>query len=139
MAQSDIFGRLLDFLSIPRFLGRLSKIRFWTVAVSGLSMAPAYREGDWLFVRWFHMGNPAAQRIGTKWIDRKWIGKVVVIERESQPGVFLIKRLIRLEGDRFWVEGDGAGSTDSRHWGALTQAEIVGLVLFRFKRARSSR
>ncbi|MEI9906562.1 MAG: S26 family signal peptidase [Actinomycetota bacterium] len=129
----------------------------------GLSMSPTYREGDWLVVRWFHRDGIKGQGIegdgvpgpGTKRQDgngddsrdhsaardngTKWVGKVLVVERESQPGVFLIKRLIRMEGELFWVEGDGVGSTDSRQWGAITQAEIVGLVLFRFKRARSSR
>lgn len=92
------------------------------VAVAGASMKPTYLSGDWLVVVWG---------------GRVKSGQIVVVERENQPGVFLIKRLISREGPMNWVEGDNkAESTDSRHWGSINDQEIVGRVLFRYRRAR---
>ena len=85
-------------------------------------MAPRYRDGDWLLVRW---GNSSK------------VGSVLLIEREVRPGVFIIKRLLRIDGSDYWVEGDnGAASTDSRQWGAIGAHEIIGRVLFRIYRVR---
>ena len=105
---------------IPR-----KKRKLGTVAVAGESMAPTFRAGDWLFVMWggeFHLGQ------------------TVLIERQAQPGVFLIKRVIRMEADKYWVEGDNKEeSTDSRQWGALEHSEIVATVVFRFRKAGTGR
>ena len=62
-----------------------------TVAVAGDSMAPTYIAGDWLVVIWGGVSQP---------------GDVVLIERENQPGVFLLKRVIGPMEERIWVEGD---------------------------------
>jgi len=105
---------------LPKFFSR-----WGSVAVAGDSMAPTYRSGDWLVVRW--KGPFRANQ-------------VVVVEREDHPGVFLIKRLLRIEGGRYWVEGDNKSlSTDSRVWGAITPEEIAGRVLLRYRRASNSR
>lgn len=88
-------------------------------------MAPTFHAGDWLLVMWGGAFRP---------------GQTVLVERESQPGVFLIKRVVRLEANKYWVEGDNKEeSTDSRHWGAITQEEIVATVVFRFRKAGSKR
>jgi nickel-type superoxide dismutase maturation protease len=101
------------------------KRRLGTVAVAGDSMAPTFSAGDWLVVLW----GGAYRR-----------GQVVLIERESQPGVFLIKRVVGPIEEKIWVEGDNKGaSTDSRQWGAIDQGEIVATVLFRFLKAGSRR
>jgi nickel-type superoxide dismutase maturation protease len=110
MAPKDISGK-------KRGLG--------TVAVEGQSMAPTYSPGDWLLVLW---GG----------VFRK--GQAVLIEREIQPGVFLIKRVLREVEDGYWVEGDNLdSSTDSRQWGPVHREEIVASVLFRIRRAGSRR
>ncbi|MBI3428962.1 MAG: S26 family signal peptidase [Actinobacteria bacterium] len=110
MAQSDI----------PKLIGKLG-----TVAVSGESMVPTYRSGDWLVVAWG---------------ARFKIGDVILVEREDRPGVFLIKRLERSEGSKYWVEGDNKLiSTDSREWGFIDQNEIVGRVIFRVRKSREGR
>ena len=110
MAQSDI----------PKLFGKIG-----TVAVSGESMMPTYRSGDWLVVAWG---------------GRFKIGDVVLVEREDRPGVFLIKRLERWEGSNYWVEGDNKSiSTDSREWGFIGQSEIVGRVVFRVRKSREGR
>ena len=107
MAQSDI----------PSIRGR-----WGSVAVAGDSMAPTYISGDWLIVRW---SGPYR------------VGQVVVVEREECPGVFLVKRIVRQAGEKYWVEGDNqSSSTDSRQWGELSGPEILGKVLFRFRKAK---
>lgn len=101
---------------------------FWklgTVAVAGDSMEPTFAEGDWLLVRWT---GPFKT------------GQVVVVEQESRPGVFLIKRLINFEGGKYWVEGDNQSkSTDSRQWGALDASEVRGRILMRIRKVNSKR
>lgn len=110
MTQSDI----------PKLFGK-----YGTVAVSGDSMLPTFRSGDWLLVAWG---------------DTFRIGDVIVVEREERPGVFLIKRLERNEGGKFWVEGDNKSiSTDSREWGAVAGIEIVGRVVTRLRKSREGR
>jgi nickel-type superoxide dismutase maturation protease len=101
--------------------------KFGTVKVSGGSMLPAYRDGDWLLVSWFPAGLTPIRAERT-------LGKVVVIEREERPGIFLVKRLQKSHGGNFWVQGDNDESTDSRTWGWIPANEIVGVVLFRYKK-----
>ena len=84
-------------------------------------MLPTYAAGDWL----------VATRVG-----RVAPGQVVVVERESHPGILLIKRVVRAEGQQWWVEGDNASaSDDSRSFGAINESEIVGRIRFRYRRA----
>jgi signal peptidase I len=106
--------------------------KFGTVKVAGGSMLPAYQDGDWLFVSWF----PA----GLKPLNGDHIlGKVVVIEREERPGIYFVKRLQKSHGGIYWVQGDNDESTDSRTWGWIPANEIVGVVLFRYKRGKGFR
>jgi nickel-type superoxide dismutase maturation protease len=99
-----------------------------TIAVSGSSMSPTFNDGDWLL---FNQVTVDANRL------QGLVGKVVVIERESYPGIHLIKRVTKSDAGGIWVEGDNKeSSSDSRQWGALTPTEIVGVVLLRYKRAK---
>jgi phage repressor protein C with HTH and peptisase S24 domain len=90
-------------------------------------MAPTYRDGDWLLVSWFPAGlTPIrAERI---------LGKVVVVEREERPGIYLVKRLQKSHGSNYWVQGDNDESTDSRTWGWIPANEIIGVVMLRYKK-----
>jgi nickel-type superoxide dismutase maturation protease len=104
----------------------MARLPFRSIAVSGSSMHPTYNDGDWLVFK---------QVTATANDSRALLGRVVVIERESYPGIHFIKRVTRLEDDAFWVEGDNKeSSTDSRQWGAITPTEIVGVVILRYKR-----
>ena len=103
-------------------------------------MAPTYNEGDWLLFRLIRAAPTKSNSLN------KLIGKVVLIRRESKAGsdFFQVKRVMRIEAGeihkaKFWVEGDNKGaSTDSRSWGALSEAEVVGQLLFRYRRARNN-
>ncbi len=103
---------------------------FGRVIVEGTSMQPTYNPLDWLLV---HYGF-----FGKKFLYLR-LGDVVVIERESQPGIFYIKRIaeIALDGagkKSYYVLSDNESGTDSRKWGFLSEDEIIGNVITRIKR-----
>ena len=106
--------------------------KFGTVKVAGSSMSPTYKDGDWLLVSWFPTGL-------TSLVGDRILGKVVVIEREERPGIFLVKRLQKSHGGIYWVQGDNDESTDSRTWGWIPGNEIVGVVRMRVKKSRVSK
>jgi phage repressor protein C with HTH and peptisase S24 domain len=105
--------------------------KFGTVKVTGQSMLPAYRDGDWLLVSWLE-SVPGLEAVGNSLIS-----KVVVIEREERPGIFLVKRVQKFHAGNYWVQGDNEESTDSRTWGWIAPSEIVGCVLFRYRRNKA--
>ena len=55
-----------------------------------------------------------------------------------------VKRVTQITNDSklnndigIWVEGDNKDkSTDSRSWGALDSSEVIGKLIFRYRRAR---
>ena len=102
-------------------------------------MAPNYNDGDWLLFRLL----PAKSTMASS--ARGLVGKVVLIQRQSDLGTdFLqVKRVIKVNESnqsnetKFWVEGDNkSASTDSRSWGALDSTEVIGKLLFRYRRAK---
>ena len=99
--------------------------KFGTVKVEGNSMEPTFCQGDWLLVLWMKQAP-----------DRVPLGSIAVIEREAHPGIFLIKRVQKAHAGKYWVEGDHIESTDSRAWGWITPNEIVGRILFRFRKGK---
>lgn len=94
-------------------------MRPWRVAVSGHSMEPALREGDWVFVL---PPRPAPRA-----------GEVVLLRDPRDRSRLLLKRVAALTGDGCVVEGDHAEhSTDSRHFGPVPVADVVGRAAFRY-------
>ena len=97
---------------------------FGRVIVEGTSMQPTYNPLDWLLV---HYGF-----FGKKYLYLG-LGDVVVIERESQPGIAEIA--IDKDGKKsYYVLSDNEAGTDSRKWGFLSEAEIIGNVITRIKK-----
>ena len=87
------------------------------VRVTGDSMLPTFRTGDWLLVRRGAVIRP---------------GDVVVARR---PHGLIVKRAFRLTESGWWVESDNqlaAGRQDSWDFGALPAGEIVGRVVARY-------
>lgn len=112
------------------------------VELRGDSMSPNYNDGDWLLFRLL----PAKSKAN------ELIGKVVLIQRQSEFGTdFLqVKRVTQVSDSasasssssassalktEIWVEGDNKGeSTDSRNWGPLNSDEVIGKLMFRYRR-----
>ena len=116
-----------------------SVAKFKAVEVRGDSMSPNFNDGDWLLFRLLPAKSKSGKLVG------KLVGKVVLIQRQSQVGTdFLqVKRVVKVDETnetnetKFWVEGDNkANSTDSRSWGALDSSEVIGKLIFRYRRAR---
>ena len=116
-----------------------SVAKFKTVEVRGDSMSPNFNDGDWLLFRLLPAKSKSSKLVG------KLVGKVVLIQRQSQVGTdFLqVKRVVKVDESnesnetKFWVEGDNkSASTDSRSWGALDSSEVIGKLIFRYRRAR---
>jgi len=85
--------------------------------ITGYSMAPSLREGARVVtcVHWpLQLGD-------------------VVICRLPASGRETVKRLVRITGDDYYLEGDNlAMSTDSRHFGPLSKTDILSRVLFQY-------
>jgi len=92
------------------------------VVVEGDSMAPGLRPGDALLVR-----------VG----GRVRAGDVVVARRPAS-GLLLVKRAVRRDATGWWLLSDNAaaGLDDSRAFGAVAEADVVGRVLLRYYRPR---
>lgn len=102
---------------------------FGRVIVEGASMQPTYNPQDWLLVYYGFFGK-----------QHLFLGQgdVVVIEREQQPGIFYIKRISQIQASEtgkvsYYVRSDNELGTDSRAWGYLSSAEVVGKVIIRIK------
>jgi nickel-type superoxide dismutase maturation protease len=90
------------------------------VAVSGVSMLPALAPGEWLLVRRGAVVRP---------------GSVVVVRL---GGRVVVKRVQRRTPDGWWVVGDNAdASDDSKTYGAVPDADVVGEVRWRYAPLRS--
>src|SRR3954453_14518020 len=88
------------------------------VLVTGPSLVPALRHGDQLVVDVRAVRRPPRT------------GDVVVVRLPDRP--LSVKRVIRVQPDGVWLEGDNPfGSTDSRDLGAVPADDIVGRVLVR--------
>lgn len=82
-------------------------------------MLPTLRNGQTVF---FHSADTS----------NFTVGDVVLIERESYPGIFYIKRVKIIDLNGIWVEGDNSSeSTDSRTWGYLSPNELIAVAFRR--------
>ncbi len=84
-------------------------------------MVPALAPGEWVVVR-----RTSSPRVGS----------VVVVRR---PGRLVVKRAIRHGDEGWWVEGDNAAaSDDSRVFGHVADADVLGEVRWRYRPLRSA-
>ena len=82
-------------------------------------MEPALREGDWLLV------VPPRRRTRT--------GDVVLVRDPRERERLLLKRVAAVSAEGVSVAGDHADhSTDSRHFGAIPHADVIGRAAFRY-------
>ena len=59
------------------------------------------------------------------------VGAVVVARHPERPGLEIIKRVAAIDGDGFDLRSDNAeAGTDSRHFGPVAPAAILGVVTF---------
>ena len=86
------------------------RVRF---SVSGQSMTPTLQEGLFVFV-------------DTKRQVQK--GDIVILQHPENTHIVVIKRCIALSDNLIWIEGDNPPqSTDSRQWGWLPLASLIGV------------
>lgn len=113
-------------------------IRFWIAQpfiVSGASMEPTFRNGDYLIVDELSYRFNEPQK-----------NDVIIFRYPLDPSKYFIKRIeglpgekienngkeIILKADEYFVMGDNRGaSSDSRIWGPLKENFIVGRALIR--------
>lgn len=89
-------------------------MRYRMALVSGLSMIPTLAPGERLLVR---LDGPIV------------LGDIVVFNREQQ---FDIKRILRIEADGIFVQGDNdLVSTDSRTYGLIPHENVIGVATYR--------
>jgi nickel-type superoxide dismutase maturation protease len=68
--------------------------------------------------------------------SRPRVGSVVLVRR---PGRYVVKRAVRRSAEGWWVEGDNAAaSDDSRVFGWVNEADVVGEVRWRYYPPRSA-
>jgi nickel-type superoxide dismutase maturation protease len=93
---------------------------FTRVRVVGPSMEPALRNGDWWVVR----------RGG-----RCRSGDVALMRHPRRPDALIVKRLERRTEHGWWVVGDRPESSeDSRQFGEVPDACVVGRLVWRYRR-----
>lgn len=97
--------------------------RFRRFAISGSSMEPALLPGDWVLV------DEHAYRAR---LPRR--GHIVVARDPRELSRHLVKRVSAVEiHGNIRIEGDNADeSTDSRHFGAVPRASVLGRVRWRY-------
>ncbi|MGJ3251302.1 MAG: nickel-type superoxide dismutase maturation protease [Elainellaceae cyanobacterium] len=92
--------------------------------VTGISMVPLLRPDEEVLVD-LNAYRHASPRLGD----------IVVAEHPHRPGFRLIKRIVSIDGDHgyYFLEGDNRSeSTDSRTFGSVSAAHIIGQVTSRF-------
>ncbi len=95
--------------------------RFTRYEVTGESMRPALRPGDWLIV------DRAAYRVHPP------RNGDIVIARDPRDGRAIVKRVASGSDEGLELLGDNrARSTDSRTFGLVARAAVLGRVMFRY-------
>ena len=114
---------------IARFIAIITRLTgLIRVEIVGDSMLPTYQSGQRIWVKIF--SKPLSEE---RIVELQ--GRVVLVEREEYPGIYLLKRLDRVKGDLIWVEGDNKLpsieplQSDSRKFGWLSRDRLRGLAI----------
>jgi nickel-type superoxide dismutase maturation protease len=99
-------------MKLPRFFGRLKRLRFYIRRVTGDSMLPALAPGTII------VAIPRPLKVG----------QVIILQHQQRQK---IKRLAKLNAEQVYVLGDNlAHSTDSRSFGYLPLSCVQGVVIW---------
>jgi signal peptidase I len=113
------------FAALALFAYAVLRWKPFRVEISGRSMEPTLRSGDWALAVSGH---------------RVRRGSVVVVQHPLRPGLEIVKRIVAGPGDvapdgrvlglhQWWIEGDAeVGSTDSRAFGPIHEESIRAIV-----------
>ena len=94
------------------------------VRVVGPSMEPTLSNDDWWIVRR---------------TSRVRAGDVVLLVHPQRPDALVVKRAVRRDADGWWVLGDNPdASEDSRQFGPVPEANVVGRLWWRYRPLRRS-
>ncbi len=86
--------------------------------IQGDSMAPKFRSGDLVLIK----SAKQAKR-----------NQVVIAQRPDREELLIIKRVITITNQGYWLQGDNTEfSDDSRLFGEVSKDSIKGVVLFRY-------
>jgi len=100
-------------------------IRLWVAQpfiVEGASMEPTFNNGNYLIVDEFSYR-----------FEKPKVGDVIVFRFPLDPSKYFIKRIVAIpEEGEYFVEGDNRNASfDSRSWGNVPEANIVGRAFLR--------
>lgn len=100
------------------FFHSVAKLPVSKYRVVGESMLPSLIPGEQIVTfNWAYL------------VFRPEIGDVVVV---NIKGRYLVKRIVQVKGQKLFLEGDNKEkSTDSRKYGWLDQASIIGKVVYK--------
>ncbi|WP_267246037.1 nickel-type superoxide dismutase maturation protease [Streptomyces sp. PR69] len=99
--------------------GREPKAPFGVAEVTGPSMVPTLYHGDQLLVHYGAVVRP---------------GDVAVLRHPLQQDLLIVKRLVELRPDGWWVLGDNPGAEgDSRLFGSVPEELVLGRVRGRYR------
>jgi nickel-type superoxide dismutase maturation protease len=113
--QAEIGTGLLAMLSLAAS-GLVAKRRLLRLQIEGVSMVPVLAPGD---------------RVLVLRTDRITVGDVVVFADPDGGESVLVKRVAGVDRSSVRVEGDNSvTSRDSRHFGPVPRAAVIGRVLW---------
>jgi len=131
--ESSFSDGMIDYLSSPSpptglRSSRLTDLGLWLLRqrrrfrVVGISMLPLLHPGEEVLVNPSAYGAVLPQP-----------GDLVVAQHPTQPGLRLIKWVVYVEGDACFLKGiNETTSTDSRAFGLVPYATLLGQVVCRF-------
>jgi len=98
---------------------------FQLVEVTGPSMVPTLRNGDWLLIQY------------VKSVEEVRSGDVVVLRHPLQQDLLIVKRAVERREGGWWVLGDNAFvENDSREFGAVPDELVLARARGRFRPPR---